>query len=168
MYAQDQHAHRRVLGAQARQRLEKGPTGHRTAEQQELGRGATGRGEHLLGVPRLARDDQPRVGLHDAPQPLPYDRMVVRDEDANHEVTGIVTTIDVPSPGLPRTIKTPPHASARSRIPTRPSECSPLRESGANPTPLSATLRMMAFPARRTVTSTRVALACRVTLVSAS
>src|ERR1041384_1350404 len=93
--------------------------------------------------------------------------MVVGDEDANgarlhHDaLSGMVTTIVVPSPGLPWTMSTPPHASARSRIPTRPRELSPLNESPWKPTPLSETPSTSEFPARRTDTSARVALECR-------
>src|SRR5467141_1675342 len=172
MHAQNQHAHRRVFGAEPLERLEERRPRHRHVEQHKIRHGAIEGGKQLVGVTRLTRDRHPRVRLHDAPQPLPHDGMIVRNEDPNHEAapspSGIVTTIDVPSPGFPCTSKTPPQASARSRIPTRPSDRSPLRESGANPTPLSATPRMIAFPARRTDTSTRVALAWRVTLVSAS
>src|SRR5690349_15371812 len=169
MHAQHQHAHRRVFGAEPLQRVEKWAARHRDVEQHEIGHLAIEAGKQLVGVRRFAGDDEPGVRFHDAPQPLSHDRMIVRDEDPNHDSpTGIVTTIDVPSPGFPCTISTPPQANARSRIPTRPSDRNPLRELGVNPTPLSATPRMSAFPAQRTDTSTRVALAWRVTLVSAS
>src|SRR6266540_1527915 len=173
--AQGQDPNGRVAGAQLPQSLEKQAAGHRYVEQHEIGGRGLEPGKQRRGGVRLTRNRHPRVRLHDAAEPLPDDRVVVRDEDANLRrrsghgfATGIVTAIPVPCPGSPRIISVPPHASARSRMPTNPSDRSPLSDWGVNPTPLSSTPRMMTAPTRRTDTSTRVALECRVTLVSAS
>src|SRR6185312_2287087 len=175
VHAQCQHANGRVAGAQLPQRLEKQAAGHRDVEQHEIGGRGLEPGEQRRGAVRLARNHHPRILLHDTAQPLPDDRVVVRDEDANSRGrpvhgfgTGMVTAMPVPCPGWPRMISVPPHANARSRIPTNPRDESPLSDWGVNPTPLSSTPRMMTPPTRRTDTSTRVALECRATLVSAS
>src|SRR5207244_11237218 len=125
------------------------------------------------GAVRLTRNDHPRVRLHDAGQPLADDQVVVRDEDANpwgrsaHGcATGIVTAIPVPCPGSPRIIRVPPHANARSRMPTNPRDRSPLSDCGVNPTPLSSTPRLMTPVTRRTDASTRVSLECALKFVS--
>src|SRR6266536_972256 len=173
--AQGQHPNRRMACAQLPQRLEKQPTRHRHVEQHQVGGRGLERAEQGGGGVRLARNHHPRVGLHDATEALADDRVVIRDEDANLRVRsahdtarGMVTAMPVPWPGSPRIIRVPPHAKARSRIPTKPRDRSPESDWGMNPTPLSSTPRMMTPPTRRTDTSTRVALECRVALVSAS
>src|SRR5213079_2604325 len=120
-------------------------------------------GEQRRGAVRLTGNHHPRVRLDDAAQPLPDDRVVVRDEDANLRVrsahgcaTGIVTAIPVPCPGSPRIIRVPPHANARSRMPTNPRDRSPLSDWGVNPTPLSSTPRMITPPTRVDVSVRRV------------
>src|SRR6266568_3318821 len=174
--AQDQDPDGRMAGSQVPKRLEKGTARHRHVEQHKIGGCSLERGNQRRRVARLTRNHQTWVRFDDTAQSLPDDRMVVGNEDPNRgpprsahgPATGIVTTIAVPSPGLPRINRVPPQANARSRMPTNPRDRRPLSDWGTNPTPLSSTARMMFLATRSTVTSTRVALECRVTLVSAS
>src|SRR6266566_135319 len=173
--AQGQNSNGRMAGAQLLQRLDEQTARHRNVEQHQIGGRGLEPGEQRRGRGRLAGNHHPRVRLHDTAQPLTDDRVVVGDEDANlrgrpaHGFdTGMVTAIPVPCPGWPRMISVPPHANARSRMPTNPRDERPLSDWGVNPTPLSSTPRMMTAPTRRTDTSTRVAWECRATLVSAS
>src|SRR6266542_837834 len=163
------------LCAHLPQRLEKQAARHRYVEQHQIGGRGLERADQRRGLDLFTRNRHPRDRLHDTAESLTDDRMVVRDEDANlrdrsgHDAaTGIVTAMPVPWPGSPRIIRVPPQANARSRMPTNPRDRSPVSDWGVNPTPLSSTPRMMTAPARRTDTSTRVALECRATLVSAS
>src|SRR5882672_11240550 len=151
--AQCQNSNGRMAGAQLLQRLDEQAARHRHVEQHEIGGRGLEPGEQRRGRVSLAGNHHPRVRLHDPAQPLPDNRVVVGDEDANLRgrsahgfATGIVTAIPVPRPGSPRTISVPPHANARSRIPTNPSDESPLSDWGVNPTPLSSTPRMMTAP----------------------
>src|SRR5207247_7913843 len=141
---QGQDPNVRVAGAHLSQRVEKQSAGHRYVQQHEIGGAGLEPGEQRRGAVRLTRNDHPRVRLHDAAQPLPDDRVVVRDEDANPWArsahgcaTGIVTAIRVPGPGSPRIIRVPPHATARSRMPTNPRNRSPLSDWAVTPSPVS-------------------------------
>ena len=62
----------------------------------------------------------------------------------------------------------PPSSVTRSRIPSRPKEADPAIRSSVIPFPLSSTANRMDSPPFSTRTTTRVASACRATLVSAS
>lgn len=76
----------------------------------------------------LADHVEVRLGVQHPAQPLPYDGVVVGQQDTDHQVllrrvageSGRVTVSEVPEPGALRTSALPPASSALARTPSRP------------------------------------------------
>src|SRR4051812_35178772 len=101
--------------------------------------------KELDGTRRLSDDGDACVFAHNAAQSFPHDRMIVGDRNANHISSagnGTRSITVVPMPGIPVMLKSPPHASARSRIPTTPRDLVPSRHVVDAPLPLSVTSRV--------------------------
>ena len=111
------------------------------------------------------------VVLGDAPETGAHDGMIVDDKNTNHWArarSGIRSATVVP-PVVPLEIVTvPPNVMARSRRPSKPSECDPRIAAGVMPRPSSLTMSERMPDSILKDTRMHVALACFATLFSAS
>src|SRR6185436_10733028 len=125
----------------------------------------------FLTVARLT--DHGEVLLHGEhlPQTLSDDRMVVGDENFHLGfllLRGMVTETRVPCPGVPVMRTSPPKSSARSCMPSSPSDLRAVSSSSWMPTPLSVTSSPTCSAPSVSSMSTRVAREWRATLVRIS
>src|SRR4051812_2939616 len=82
------------------------------------------RRQHFVRVSCLGDDGYVTFDRERFAQAAPDQRMVVHDDDGDHNVvswTGSDTLTVVPRPGALVTVTSPPNSRARSRIPIRPS-----------------------------------------------
>src|SRR5687767_2356360 len=167
---QHDHAHAGEPLSHGAQDLQKTPPGHGDVEEHHVGRTRGERGEDLVARSRFSRDADIRAVIEEPADAITDQAVVVGDEDANHAAAGPIgkrSVTRVPAPVRLEISTDPPHASARSRIPSSPNE-SRGAGPGPKPRPLSRTASRSCPWAASRVTSTWVAPAWRVTLVSAS
>src|SRR4029077_3843880 len=106
----------------------------------EVGRQVLQRPQHLVAVAGLAHYRDARLFLEDPLQALPDHRMIVGQEDADHESSidrGISSTSVVPPPRTGSIRNDPPAAAARSRMPSRPRERESVSSDAVMPRPSS-------------------------------
>src|SRR5690242_14955094 len=145
MRAQHENAHRRMLFANLLERVHERCARHRHVEQHDVH--DTGREPRYRLLPRGSLGSHVDAGilLGDPAQSRSYDRMIVGNEDANHDTTefkGTRSSTFVPPRGLASILTVPPDADARSRSPSRPSEWRPWSFSAGIPRPSSITRRV--------------------------
>src|SRR5688572_4569548 len=177
VHAEDQHRAAGIALAQLLDQLQAVLARHVVVEHGDFPRHLARELHHFLAVLRLA--DHVEVGLdrEHLPQSLAHDRMIVCDDDFHDLLLArMQTSTRAPSPPAPVIFTSPPKSSARSCMPSRPSDFLPFRSASAMPTPLSATSRVTfsspafspAFSPMASSTSMRVAREWRATLVRIS
>src|SRR5437763_7542343 len=165
VHAHDQHGDAgESLPQLADQRNESG-AGHADVQNDDVRAGALEPAQQLTALGGLA-DDLAQVVVGGELANAGADQlMVVRDDDPDHSRLGKVSVSVVPRPRSPVMVTVPPRLVARSRMPRSPSERESERAPSLMPRPLSWTLSSSASAESVNRTSTRVAPACRATLV---
>src|SRR5207253_11186067 len=103
----------------------------------------------------------------DLPDPMPHHGVIVDEEDANHGVATVTSTV-VPRRGMALMLTLAPAAAARSRMPSSPIEAGLSISAVVIPRPLSWIRIDSCFARCVSVIVTALAPACRNTFVSAS
>src|SRR6185503_5998824 len=176
MHRQHEHAQRGAFFLDPLHQFYAAATGHGQVEQQDFKAARANRGNHFVGVARLAGHDKRRIGGQDAAQALAHDGVIVRDEDSGRHAPsppvaagiGRRARTVVPPSWLRSTFNVPPSSNTRSRMPRSPNDPGFARASGFIPTPLSATVSTASPSSHLSRTTTWLACAWRATLVSDS
>src|SRR6185436_9691798 len=169
IHRQDQDCATRVALAQLLDELEPVLAGHVVVEHRDFPRHSPRELDHFLPVARLADDGEVGLDGEHLPQSLSHYRMVIGDEDFHLAfLNGIVTDTRVPWPGEPLILTSPPKSSARSCMPSRPSDFFACSSLSWMPTPLSTTSSETSAALTASSMSTRVAREWRATLVRIS
>src|SRR5688500_1893939 len=173
VHGEDQHRAARIALAQLLDELQAVLAGHVVVEHGDFPGHAPREVDDFLAVARLAYDGEVGLNREHLPQSLPDHRVVVGDDDFHGRPlslvrVGMTTETRVPCPAAPEMFTSPPKSSARSCMPSRPSDLRPFRSLSAMPTPLSCTSRLTCSSVTPRSMSTRVARECRATLVRIS
>src|SRR6187401_1970436 len=171
MHAQHEHPHAGKRLTELADGLDERRPGHADIEEHDINRCAGEQAEELRRRGGFASDRDPSSFGGNTTEALPDDWMVIGDGDADHGMSrlhGIRNDTLVPKAGLPTILSSPPHASARSRMPTSPSDVVPSMRSGGIPRPLSITSSVRSSCVLTIRMKTRVAREWRATLVSDS
>jgi hypothetical protein len=84
VHAQDEHARRRCGCTQLGRYPKAGFSGHRYVQNNNIGVKRCGKTQGLQTIRGLSHHLESRLPLEDVPDPTPYYRMVVDDENTDH------------------------------------------------------------------------------------
>src|SRR5438132_3987109 len=168
VHTDDQHGDSGESFAQLADERDESRAGHGAVQDHAGGARPLEPAQQLATLGCLAHDLDHMILGGELAKAGPDQLVVIRDEDPDHSRLGRLSVSVVPRPGAPVMVTVPPKLVARSRMPRSPSERESARASSLMPRPLSCTLSSSACVEMVNRTRTRVALACRATLVSAS